>query len=74
MFSVAWGPFPMAHCLMFKESELEHEQWFLRKFWFLVMSRRRTISRTLHAHVISVELGLAQLFQTKPQGPIYRPM
>lgn len=34
----------------------------------------RTISGTVCAHVMPVESGLAQLFQTKPQGPIYRPV
>jgi len=45
-----------------------------RKFGVLIVSVRRTISGTVGAPVVPVELGLAQLFQTKPQGPIYRPM
>lgn len=45
-----------------------------RKFGVLIVSVRRTISGTVRAPVVPVELGLAQLFQTKPQGPIYRPM
>lgn len=45
-----------------------------RKFGVLIMSVRRTISGTVRALAVPVVLGLAQLFQTKPQGPIYRPM
>lgn len=47
---------------------------FPRKFGVLIVSARRIISGTVHARVVPVELGLAQLFQTKPQGPIYRLM
>jgi hypothetical protein len=56
-----------------KESEAEKEQWFPGEVLFLTALGRRTISGSVCA-VMPVKLGLAKLFQTKLQGPIYRLM
>lgn len=60
---------PTVSCL---EKEVERERWFPAEV-LVFRCVKKDHFQNCASHVMSVELGLAQLFQTKPQGPIYRP-
>lgn len=61
---------PTVSCL---EKEVERERWFPAEVLVFRCVKEKDHFQNCASHVMSVELGLAQLFQTKPQGPIYRP-